>query len=1143
MGEDFTSISQLNNIARISTTSAWLSLPNVGPNLSFSWGGIGNINALVYAHLGPQISSEPTRLYVGGSIDFAGAIPVNNFAGWNGTAWESVGAGLDGPVYSLYKVTDGSSVSRSDSLYAGGAFTNSGSSAVAHIARLTGNQFNGYTWQSLGTGLNDNAYTMVLFNSSGTNLLVVGGAFTSAGGTAANHIAAWNPATSTWSTFDTGMNGPVFALAVWDPDGSGPLTPRLVAGGFFTSASGMPITNLAEWDGVQWQPFEGGGVNGAIRALTVWPDAAAPNLPRLVLGGEFSKAGTTAANCIAVWRSTGWDTAIGTGFTSDLEPSVFTLATVDLDGPNTSSTATLGTELIAGGNFTKTGLGDRVASIAKWDAAKQRWVTLDALTQTTGRFQPLGGSTVPIRAILPLPQAAGDRPRLLIGGQFSRLDAALDLDLSSGKYTYNQGLVVWAGTEPYVSSAPPAQMTNCPGSTVTLVTSVLGDSLAYRWQRYGTNLFPGLTGTGSLLTGVTASTLSISNCSAADAGPYTCDVFNTCGATTTSVAQVTVEAAGCPPAPQILTASPLPPGTVGMNYSLALTAQDGLPPYAWSVISGMLPDGVALSASGILSGTPTTPGVYNFTILLTDAVGESPSQAFVLTISPAPPTILTTSPLPFGTVGANYSLTLSAANGAAPYSWLLASGSLPPGLALAGTGLLSGTPTNSGTFNFTVRLSDSLGSNATTNLALTIYPAQLRIVSTSPLPSGTLANRYSFTFVASGGSAPYSWFLFGQLPPGLFMKGMGVFSGTPQATGSYNFLAQVTDSLGAMATVPCLITINLPGPTILGPAVLPSGTVGSPYNQVFSAVGGAFPYTWSLAAGALPEGVALDSGGALAGTPTNARTFDFMVLVSDLLGSTTTEAFEVTINPAQLAITTGSSLPSGTAGSNYSLTLSAADGSAPYSWVLASGSLPAGVTLFGTGLIDGIPTNTGTFNFTVQVSDSVGANTNKAFALTINPQPLAIATPSPLPTGTVLSNYLLTFNASGGIPPYFWSWFGAPPPGLLFNGAGVLMGVPTTPGDFNFSVQLRDSAGTFLTQPFALTISNLIQVALKGGEFRLQFVAVPGRAYSIQANSALDNPVGWTAISNVPPASFPSTITVLDSTPANVRFYRIMQSP
>ena len=109
----------------------------------------------------------------------------------------------------------------------------------------------------------------------------------------------------------------------------------------------------------------------------------------------------------------------------------------------------------------------------------------------------------------------------------------------------------------------------------------------------------------------------------------------------------------------ITTSSPLSPGIAAVPYSQSLTAVGGTSPYVnWSVISGALPPGLTLSpTSGVISGTPSTPGPYSFTVQVQDSATpqQTASQTFSLAISPAPLTILTMTPLTPGTVGTAYS--------------------------------------------------------------------------------------------------------------------------------------------------------------------------------------------------------------------------------------------------------------------------------------------------------------------------------------------------------------------------------------------------------------------------------------------------------------------------------------------------------
>src|SRR5204863_238363 len=103
-------------------------------------------------------------------------------------------------------------------------------------------------------------------------------------------------------------------------------------------------------------------------------------------------------------------------------------------------------------------------------------------------------------------------------------------------------------------------------------------------------------------------------------------------------------------------------------------------------------------------------------------------------------------------------------------------------------------------------------------------------------------------------------------------------------------------------------------------------------------------------------------------------------------------------NPAP-AVSTASPLPAGTVGTAYSQTLAVAGGTAPFTWSVSAGALPAGLNLNAAGVLNGTPTTAGTSNFTVKVSDSVGAGSTKAVAVTIK---LAVAAALNVPVLTTI---------------------------------------------------------------------------------------------------------------------------------------------
>jgi Putative Ig domain. len=359
-----------------------------------------------------------------------------------------------------------------------------------------------------------------------------------------------------------------------------------------------------------------------------------------------------------------------------------------------------------------------------------------------------------------------------------------------------------------------------------------------------------------------------------------------------------------PPPLAITSTSPLPNGTVNANYSYTLTASGGTPPYSWGLI-GSLPAGLNLSPGGQITGTPTTAGTSQFTIVLSDSAKAGARAQFSLTIQPAVLSITTTSPLPIGVVGASYSATLAAAGGVSPYTWTASPGSLPPGLTLASNGSLTGTPATAGVFTFAVQVADNPPQGVPSQTATKTFSLRIvqpvSVTTSSPI-NATLNASLTVVMTATGGvGLPYVWSVAAgsQLPPGFMLDTIsGFLSGTPTTLGTFNFTVQATDNAGGVATK-ALVMIVQAGLAITTASPAPNAAVGMSYALTFAATGGYPPLTWTVDSGTLPAGLSLDPAtGALTGTPLAAGAFSFVIRATDSLKATATKSFSITINPA-----------------------------------------------------------------------------------------------------------------------------------------------------------------------------------------------------------------------------------------------------
>ncbi|MDZ5635965.1 putative Ig domain-containing protein, partial [Janthinobacterium sp. GMG1] len=429
----------------------------------------------------------------------------------------------------------------------------------------------------------------------------------------------------------------------------------------------------------------------------------------------------------------------------------------------------------------------------------------------------------------------------------------------------------------------------------------------------------------------------------------------------------------------VLAPATLPNATVALTYpTTTMTATGGAAPYTYAISAGTLPAGMSLSGGGVLSGTPTAGGTFNFTVRATDSLAINGTRPYTLTVS-APTITIAPTTLPAMTVGLAYSQAITGGGGTAAYSYAVTAGSVPAGLSLAANGTLSGTPTVAGAYSFTVTATDSsAGSGPYTGAraysGTVAAGAPVANASSAIVAYGSSAN--PLTLSLSGGAATSVAIASGASHGTATASGTSItYTPTAGYGGPDSFTYTASNGVGTSA--PATVTITVSGPTItIAPSTVPAGSVATAYSQTVTAANGTGPYTYAISAGSLPAGLSLNTAtGTLSGTPTAGGVFNFTLRATDSsTGSgpySGARAYSLTVAAPTITIAP-TTLPAMTAGLAYSQSITAAGGTAPHSYAVTAGSVPAGLSLAADGTLSGTPTTSGAYSFTVTATDSSG---------------------------------------------------------------------------------------------------------------------------------------------------------------------------
>ena len=779
-------------------------------------------------------------------------------------------------------------------VYAGGDFLGIGGRARSRIAALD-------ALTGLATDWDPSAYGSVLALAVSGGTVYAGGSFGGMGGLARNNVAALDLVSGRATEWAPDADDQVTALAVSDG--------AVYLGGLFSIVGGQPRSRIAAVDvsagqALAWAPEANGQVLGlAVSGGTVYA------------GGQFTGIGGQVRNGIAALDAT---TALATAWNPAADGSVRTLVLS-------------GSRVYAGGDFSQIG-GQTRTSIA----------ALDAATGLATAWNPHANGTVRALAVTCGTVYAGGFFSTIGGQARSRIAA---LDATSGLAT------AWN-----------------PNANGPVYALALGDGTIYA------------SGVLNLIGGQSRNRIAALDPTSGLATPWNPNADGTvrvlvprggavyAGGSFTSMGGVpragiaAIAADSTLNCPAITLAPPsLPSGLVGTAYAQVLSAGGGGAPYCFAVSAGRLPDGLALDpGTGAIQGTPTASGAFPFTVAVQDARGCTGDRTYVLSVFGSPAESFV--------VAETRGLCISTAHPCV---------SVPFQFARADT-----APARAASVRFQIDVAKLSLCTPATPAASIHAGSWLADFATSfqVLDLGGGTYKVDQTILGSPCGADSGGQLFTVDLESVDGDGSGAITVTAVNVRDCGN-APIAVLPGAPAALDILNT-----PLTVLPATLPGGATGVAYGQALTATPGVAPFTFSLTTGTLPPGLVLAASGLLAGTPSVPGTFAFTVGVRDSRGCPGSRAYEVTIVCSPLAVRPAT-LPSGVTGVAYSQALAAPTGRAPFTFSLAAGTLPAGLSLTAAGVLSGTPTGSGISVFTVAVADSNGCEGSRGYTLPVFPTP------------------------------------------------------------------------------------------------------------------------------------------------------------